>query len=712
MLKYLSVFWGFVAFSNITSARAESFANTATNPSSQKLAAFQRAHVPSELILKFRQGLLPSSEKNTLERIGAKVKWRFRASNAILVRVPSYVGVSSLERLASWLGKLPQIEYVEPNHIVHAFDKTPNDPMFEMLYALENAGTNNALLDADIDAATAWERSTGSRRIVVGVIDTGIDYNHPDLAANTWTNPGESGLDLSGNDKRTNGKDDDNNGYVDDWRGWDFANNDNDPFDDNKHGTHCAGIIGAVGNNGIGVTGVNWNVSLVGLKFLKKDGSGDTANAIKAVEYATELGIPILNASWGGGSPSEALLAAIKKADAKKILLVAAAGNNYSDSDISPQYPASYASENIISVAATSNRDTLASFSNYGKQSVHIAAPGVDIVSTIPNNAYESMSGTSMATPYVAGAAALIKSLYPNFGSFELKERLLLSAELIPALEKKTITGARLNLASAIEEDTVPPNAPGALRVDSTGGQSVTFSWLPSGDDNSEGSAVRYEVRTASTPILSNTDWQNAKPATIASITHLFDGRLQTRLDNLPLQTRAHLAMRAFDNVGLASPLSESLVFFTKKLTRTFVNTADSMDGLTATGDWGLDTEDELTVFSASPGERYRPNLKQTLQFAPFAFAESSFLEFKTKYDMERNFDFGLVEVSWDNGQNWTEVKRITGATYQWLTQRVDLMGIVPNNTNEILIRFKFISDHSVTGAGWFIDDVSLFRAE
>jgi hypothetical protein len=269
-----------------------------------------------------------------------------------------------------------------------------------------------------------------------------------------------------------------------------------------------------------------------------------------------------------------------------------------------------------------------------------------------------------------------------------------------------------LNVASAIEEDDVPPNAPTNLEADATGAQSLTFSWDPSGDDGNDGSASRYEVRLANTPITSLSAWEKAKVVSIARPTKLNNGRLQSRLDNLPLQTQGHIALRAFDNVGQGSPLSRSLSFATKNLVRTYLNTADSMDGMVATGNWGLDTEDNRTVFSASPGQRYPANLKQTIQFPPFTDGESSLLEFKTKYDMERNFDFALVEVSWDNGQSFTEVKRITGATYDWQTIRIDLAGIVPINTTETLFRLKFISDHSVTGAGWFVDDITLYRAE
>jgi large repetitive protein len=272
----------------------------------------------------------------------------------------------------------------------------PNDPFFVRLWGLHNTGqTVNwtaGTLDADIDAPEAWSVSTGSPDVVVAVIDSGVDATHPDLGQNMWVNDGE---DCSG--CRTNGIDDDGNGYVDDWRGWDFANGDNNPADDNGHGTHVAGTVAASGNNGLGVAGVTWSSRIMPLKFLGADGSGTTADAISAILYARAKGVPILSNSWGGGDFSQALLDAIEQTDASGELFVAAAGNDFTNTDLEPFYPAGYDVPNVLVVGASDQFDRKAWFSNYGTRSVDLSAPGTNVYSTWTGTTYRFADGTSMA---------------------------------------------------------------------------------------------------------------------------------------------------------------------------------------------------------------------------------------------------------------------------------------------------------------------------
>ena len=322
----------------------------------------------------------------------------------------------------------------------------PDDTSFPSLWGMHNTGQTGGLTDADIDAPEAWEITTGSREVLVGVIDTGLDRAHPDLTANAWTNPGE----IAGN-----GQDDDGNGFADDVHGWDFFSNDNNPTDEDDHGTHCAGTIGGVGNNRAGVAGVNWQVSLVGIRFLGP-GGGTTSDAIECVNYATTLGVDVTSNSWGGGGFSALLQTAIADAGAEDILFVAAAGNDGTNNDSSPHYPSNYTEANVVSVASSTASDARSSFSNYGLVSVDLAAPGSGIYSTIAGAGYASFSGTSMATPHVSGAVALIKSIAPNLTAAEIKDRLLQSVDPASAFAATMVSGGRLNLGRLIEQAAGP----------------------------------------------------------------------------------------------------------------------------------------------------------------------------------------------------------------------------------------------------------------
>ncbi|MBN8460989.1 MAG: S8 family serine peptidase [Verrucomicrobia bacterium] len=351
----------------------------------------------------------------------------------------------------------------------------PNDPQFGKNWGLANDGQTGGLPGVDIGARQAWEVQKGSRDVVVGIIDSGVDYTHPDLAANIYSNPGESG---SG--KETNGVDDDGNGLVDDFRGWDFANDDNDPMDDYYHGTHCAGTVGAKGNNGDGISGVCWDVSLMPLKIFKVqrfsgrvNGSvviAPSSDALDAIAYSSRMGVSISSNSWGGRFPVSdteflpLLRSQIQQAGAAGQIFIAAAGNESfnNDSEIERSYPASFDLDNVLTVAATDHRDNLAPFSNYGATRVHVAAPGSDIFSTFPTQKndvlnlfklpthYKAISGTSMACPHVAGIAALIKAQFPASSPAAIKQRIVDNVDLVPALNGKVSSGGRVNADAAL----------------------------------------------------------------------------------------------------------------------------------------------------------------------------------------------------------------------------------------------------------------------
>jgi subtilisin family serine protease len=396
------------------------------------------AMVADHVITRPQEGITDAEFRAEVKAQGGEVRRFLPLSGNYLVSFPqpSLDGVSAAT--AALTGK--KASFVEPDYIVFA-TATPNDSRYSELWGMHNLGQSAGLADADIDAPEAWNLSTGSRSVVVGVIDSGVDHNHPDLVANMWTNPGE----IAGN-----GADDDGNGYIDDTRGWDFANDDNNPMDDNNHGTHCAGTIGGVGNDGQGVVGVCWQVSLVGLKFLSASGSGSTSDAVEAVAYATNKGMTLTSNSWGGGGFSTALNNVISAANAAGIPFIAAAGNSATDNDSVPHYPSSYDQPNVIAVASTTRTDQMSSFSCFGLRSVDIAAPGSEILSAVPGGLYSSFNGTSMATPHVAGAMALLKAYRPALNAADLRDIILASADPLPSLAGRIATGGRLNVHQAM----------------------------------------------------------------------------------------------------------------------------------------------------------------------------------------------------------------------------------------------------------------------
>jgi len=344
----------------------------------------------------------------------------------------------SVHEAVSDLEQADGVLYAEPDHTIHQTD-VPDDPGFDDEWGL-----------GAIRAPAAWDVTTGSPGVTVAVVDTGMDAGDPDLAPNLYTNPGESG-----GGRETNGIDDDGDGRIDDVHGWDFVDGDNQPQDDNGHGTHVAGTIGARGNDGNGVAGVSWSTSLMALRVLDANGSGLVSNAITAYSFAARSGARIVNASLGGSSYSRAERDAI--AAAPNTLFVVAAGNDAQDNDSSPEYPCDYNLPNVVCVAASDQNDALASFSNYGDTNVDLAAPGVDIVSTWPGNQYARLSGTSMATPHVSGAAALVLAHTPDLTTAGLRSALLSSVAPVPSLAGKVATGGRLDVAAAL---AVPAPAP------------------------------------------------------------------------------------------------------------------------------------------------------------------------------------------------------------------------------------------------------------
>jgi subtilisin family serine protease len=431
------------------------------------VAAAQDAQfVPGELLIQYRAGVSETAKQRARGRVAAAAdeviveagKRNDGKGELELARVPAGISVAAAVR---GLEADPAVEFAEPNW-VYNHQLVSNDTYYTSgqlwgMYGPTTSPANNF----GSQAAAAWAAGhTGSNSVYIGVIDEGIQFTHPELSANVWTNPFDP----------VDGVDNDGNGFVDDVHGWDFDGNNNSIYDGGKqgslddHGTHVSGTIGGKGGNGAGVAGVNWNVTLISGKFLGRRG-GTTANAIKAVDYFTDLkvrhGLNIVatSNSWGGGGFSQGLLDAIVRGANADILFIAAAGNGGADqvgdnNDTVASYPSNYNTatagatyDAVIAVAAISSTGALASFSNYGPNTVDIGAPGVGIISTTAFNTYSSFSGTSMATPHVSGAAALYASTHPGVTAAQIKDAILNSAVPTPSLAGKTVTGGRLNVS-------------------------------------------------------------------------------------------------------------------------------------------------------------------------------------------------------------------------------------------------------------------------
>ncbi len=388
--------------------------------------------VPGQVVLKLK----PTKENDRLVEVVQDLAIALHAKSSIRVkRFQTNSHFATLKVLPDQtaeairlLGQDSRVEYAEANYIYHALegsDQPPNDQWVQKLWAMQNSGQadesgQQGISGKDIHIVPVWNEGIhGSATVKVAVIDTGIDLHHPDLVQNLIP-------------------------------GFNFYDPTADANDDHNHGSHCAGVIGAVGNNHIGIAGINWDVGLMPLKFLDENGSGSLDVAVQAIQYATQAHVKIMSNSWGGGAFSQALYDAIEEARQQGILFVAAAGNSSQDHDQAQSYPASFALDNVIAVAATNNRDELASFSDFGKTTVHLAAPGVNIFSTGKQGLYLNMSGTSMAAPHVSGIAALLWSVHPEYTYLQIKNTLIETSDPVRGLKQKVISGGRVNVFNAI----------------------------------------------------------------------------------------------------------------------------------------------------------------------------------------------------------------------------------------------------------------------
>lgn len=644
---------------------------------------------PDRVLVSFRKDAALSAraatlQRNGLEPVAAPANPHFatlRLSDAARGR-----GLTVRE-VTRALRQDPTVRCAEPDYYVRAQD-LPNDPRFAEQWSLRNTGALQGTPGADIHAEEAWNITTGSSSVVVAVLDTGVDYTHADLAANVLRDNADAVV------------------------GYDFANNTPVPLDDNDHGTHCAGILGAVGNNGTGITGVCQTVRIMPVKFLDADGYGTDSGAIQAIDFARTHGAQIISASWGGGDAGQLLAEAIRRAGDAGILFVAAAGNDGSDNDETPFYPANLNREldNVVSVAATDRTDALAYFSNFGADSVDLAAPGVDILSTIRGSTYRSFSGTSMACPHVAGVAALIKARYPGATAAQIKARLIGGADRLPGLLGLVSTG-RLNAAAALVSDSTPPAAPAGFSITARGETTLQLSWTAPGDDGNAGTAILYEMRYDTAPLTAG------NPGRLASRSHLPSplpaGTQQSCL--LPgLQPGAayYVSLRAYDRAGNGSELALAGPVTTLPGTSEILmlDDAEGTPRFAGPAPWSISTEQAFGgthAYTDSAGVPYHPNVNSALaqQNPVLITTTSTQLSFEARTDLEYGYDGLVVELSTNGGGTWLPTSLVLTGSSDWTYYALPVGQYVGQ---QLLVRFHLYTDFQTQQDGVWLDDIRI----
>jgi len=596
---------------------------------------------------------------------GGEVVERFDLGNQLnsggkeILRIKLENG-SDLAESMSRLSKMPGVAYAIPNHVIRQEsdpvgermvnvsgddESIPND-LVPGLWGLKN--TENP--GADISAVEAWKVTTGSSDgPLIAVIDGGADYNHPDLRANIARNDGEIPGD---------GIDNDGNGVVDDYFGYNAYDNNGDPLDKRGHGTHVSGTIAAVGNNGQGVVGVNWQARILPIKIFNDEGVTTVDTILRGIEYARKRGALITNNSWGGANFNPAIFDAFA---ATPGLHIAAAGNSGGDIEHLPSFPANFPLDNILTVGATNKKDLPAVFSNFGRNTVELFAPGRDVLSTMPGGAFGLKSGTSMAAPHVTGVAGLIASAFPQLGPEEIKERLIFSTDPLSSVAEMSISGGRLNAARALSQDSVAPAAPNDFWVTGSNARSARFSWTGTGDDGwKNGAATAFEVRVSDQPI-NEENWNRAEPISTPRGQEIGQyHHAQYRQHPQKEDTRVYAGFKAVDEVGNRSELRTTVATLPSIPVVTEEDFDQGAPGWEGDGRWQLiEYPERGKVWSCQPaGKRDGTYNRLTSPIVNLEGVKNSFLRFESRQD----FDFPslvYVDVSKDRGENWERLDRI-----------------------------------------------------
>ena len=678
---------------------------SATAAEAKSLAPKLADHVEGEVLVKLKPGMNFSGQSDFAGDYGGEVAERIKMNgtmlqnfNGDLMRITLPEGMTTAEAIVA-MGKDERVEYAVTNDRISIPEtrevplspeqmgeagqqgNQPNEgpqnlpkDLRPKLWGLHNTGQEGGKVDSDIDAPEAWAITTGNRNNIIAVIDTGGDYNHKTLASNVWTNP-EDGT-----------------------HGFNAITGKNDPMDDHYHGTHCWGTI--AGNGTDGVYGVNHTASVMPIKFLSNNGGGTLADAIKGIVFATDHGARLTSNSWGGGPFNQALKDAFASSPALHLI---AAGNDGKDNDASPTYPGSYDLGNIVAVAASDRNDRLASFSNYGKTSVDLSAPGVAIYSTVTGGKYKNLDGTSMATPHVSGVAGLIVAQYPGITNEEIKARLMNAVDDVPSFHGKMITGGRLNAAKALAPDFGAPGTPGSFGVSEAKAGRVQLGWVASGDDGAEGgAAARYEIRYSDRPIAVGEPAEGEVSFDQASVANGArpgaPGTQESVAVDVPLsgsEKTYYFALRSTDKVGKASEVvTTSAVVPAAQLA--FDGNAE---GSFTSSSWAQVDDNGRKVWTDSPNGDYAnsSDTAVTSKSVSLAGLSGAKLIFDAKYATEAKYDTVKAEVSSDGGKTWNAEATYSGSS-DWKQQSVDLGKYDGKN---IQFRFRLTSDGSVSGDGF-----------
>jgi len=693
-------------------------ANVSSSAVAEVAAKYGDAEViPGEMIVKLNPGMENGLMGDFASEYGAKMVEKFdmpqsmfKSFDGDLIRIKLPAGISYQEAVAAMKDDA-RVAYAEPNLVYTLEDvqqgqdqqgqQPPRDPsspndLDEKLWGLNNTGQTGGTAGAHVSAKDAWKIQTGNgsdNGPLIAVIDTGIDYNHPDLKANIWTNPGEIAGD---------GIDNDNNGVIDDVHGYNAFADNGDPMDGHSHGTHCSGTIAGVGNNGQGVTGVMQDANLMAVKIFSDSGRTSVDAIVRGIAYSAKMGADITSNSWGGGGRSEAIYDAFRTNDA---LHVIAAGNSNYDNDKRDNFPSNYDLDNIVAVAATTHTDERASFSQWGAKNVDVAAPGKDIYSTVNGGGYASYSGTSMATPHVSGGAGLIMSEYPEASNAEIKARLIHGSDRVASLNDISVSDGRVNFASSLENDSVAPGAPNDFKAGDLSSRGGTLSWTSVGDDKwANGAAQTVEILTSSEPI-NGENIANAQSVTFAGAEEVGD-LVSVGFGGAPSEapTTVHFALRSIDNVGNTSELRTA----SATIPAAGVAFGDNFDGqstgFTATGDFKtVEVEGRGKVFSSASGEGGSKG-SSVLSSGSLDLSEktNSYLKFDAKTALSWG-ETASVEVS-EDGENWTKVGDLDRRA-DWSENGVDLSAY---DGKSVQLRFNHAAREGRSSGGMMVDNVKV----